>query len=116
MQPVESKSIKGELADSQRQLEIVSFADAFIAPRSWAVMDVRTLPLVLLPLISVQVTEADRHESSPDDELGISALRKPELSEARPTLPACDRAAEIAEALTPLGSGSIACGELQTAR
>ncbi|KAL7419140.1 hypothetical protein Q5752_005976 [Cryptotrichosporon argae] len=81
-----------DLAQLARCLDLRSYADAWVAPRSWAVMD---------------VAEVDRFAPGPDDEgttHPTTLLVKPEV--ARPTLPAYDRASEYAAALGCTGSVS----------
>ncbi|ORY34106.1 hypothetical protein BCR39DRAFT_518512 [Naematelia encephala] len=91
-----------ELGKLVRRLEIVSFADAFVAPRDWAKMD---------------VTEIDRHESGADDELGVLALVKPELPDRICYLPAYDYSDEMASTLIDMSGGYLPpIGDLHTAR
>jgi len=58
----------------------------------------------------------DRYEPSLDDELDVLTLLKPGLSESRPTLPAYDRAIDIATEVMDLAGGIPALDDLQTAR
>jgi len=46
------------------------------------------------------LSEIDRYEPTPDDQLGVAALLKPELLDHIPTLPAYDRTSEIATFLS----------------
>ncbi|KAL1413540.1 hypothetical protein Q8F55_001314 [Vanrija albida] len=89
----------GELEGLRRRLDAASFADAYIAPRAWA---------------RIEVLEVDRLAPGVDDEQGIAQLLKPDVQELFPTLAAYDRSEDIASALVSFAGGLCApLGNLQ---
>ena len=89
----------GDLEMLLKRAEVVSYTDAYLAERSWATMEVsRSIAWYESKLIW-QLSEIDRYVPTPDDQLGIKTLLKPELPDHIPILPAYDRTTEISSCL-----------------
>ena len=99
---ISTPRLPDELTALFRLLDAASFADASVAPRDSARMD---------------VVEVDRYEPTPDDELGIRPLEKGLVHDHRPTLAAFDRAGDISDMILYLAGGPLEdLFDLQTAR
>ncbi|WOO77045.1 Telomere length regulation protein elg1 [Vanrija pseudolonga] len=97
---VDEAQLVGELDALLLRLDTTSFADAYVAPRAWARMEIH---------------EVDRLAPGMDDEQGIAQLLKPDVQELYPTLAPYDRAGDIASALASLAGGwGAPLGDLQT--
>jgi hypothetical protein len=91
LQSAEAVDFFDSLADLVHALEAVSFADAHLAPRASA---------------RIEVYEIDRLAPGPDDEDGPRALLKPAPSDTHPALAAFDHSMTMACATAALGGRS----------
>ncbi|KAK4684821.1 hypothetical protein P7C73_g5344, partial [Tremellales sp. Uapishka_1] len=96
-----AEEVNFDLREMFRQIENISFSDAFVEPRLWARME---------------VVEIDRHQPGPDDELGLAALIKPPADDFRPTFAAYDRSLDISNELLRLSGRSRPARDLDLAR
>ena len=107
-----ASAVNGYVSDDldavARAMEAHSWADGHVSPRTWARID---------------VCEVDRHDSTPDDELGPRLLVKPDIHDLYPVIPAYDASVAMAEGLVDsalrCGSGTVdlpTLGDLQTAQ
>jgi hypothetical protein len=60
------------------------------------------------------MTELDRYQPTPDDQLGIKILLKAELADRIPTLPAYGQTSEISQSLLDGVGAAPASGDLFT--
>jgi hypothetical protein len=102
-----------DLAMALKRADAVSYTDAHLAERSWAMMEV-SRPDIHVPKADFQLSEIDRYEPTSDDQLGVKSLLKPELPDHIPTLPAYDRTSEIATFLLDNVGGSLPPDDLFT--
>jgi hypothetical protein len=102
-----------DLAMALKRADAVSYTDAHLAERSWAMMEV-SRPDIHVPKADFQLSEIDRYEPTLDDQLGVKSLLKPELPDHIPTLPADDRTSVIATFLLDSVGGSLPPDDLFT--
>jgi hypothetical protein len=84
-----------DLAMALKRADMVSYTDAHLAERSWSTMEV-SRPDIHVLRADFQLSEIDRYQPTPDDQLGVKCLLKPGLPDHIPTLPSYDRTSEIA--------------------
>jgi hypothetical protein len=102
-----------DLAMALKRADVVSYTDAHLAERSWATMEVSRHDIHVLRA-DFQLSEIDRYQPTPDDQLGVKCLLKPELPDHIPTLPAYDRTSEIATSLLDNLGGVPSTDDLYT--
>jgi hypothetical protein len=102
-----------DLTMAIKRADVISYTDAHLAERPWAMMEV-SRPHIHVLRADFQLSEVDRYAPIPDDQLGVKNLLKPELPDHIPTLPAYDRTSEIATFLLDSMGGAPPPGDLFT--
>ncbi|BEJ03339.1 hypothetical protein CcaverHIS641_0105140 [Cutaneotrichosporon cavernicola] len=73
-------------------LDAESYADAFVAPRPWALQE---------------ISECDRFVPTADDQDGVRLIYKPDVQDLHPALAMYDAAADVAAALVESAGGGL---------
>jgi hypothetical protein len=96
------KETLGDIGALTRQLDAESYADAFVAPRPWARLEVCGRGG---HCSSLQISEGDRFAPTGDDQDGIRLVCKPDVQDLHPVLAAYAASEDMATALVECAGG-----------